>query len=351
MIWWKPIFFIPILNFLRLKRALFKSINGEGCFYKGLFMKKWLQEKLACPECTMEAVPLDLEIKEERDDDVLEGVLRCPTCGNCYFINQGVAVVLRKKNLSVLSDNSGYNSRDMLSSYLWSHFSEFYGDPNTTDAYKIWSLHFRETNGCALDIGCSVGRLSFELSKTHSRVIGIDTSLSFIRKARELLVKKRLEFDLTVEGHITEAHSCELDPNWNYHRVDFIVADALALPFPKDLFSTVTSINVLEKLPRPIQHLQEVNKVLRKTNAMFLFSDPFSWDETVSDPESWLGGRTQGKYKGRGLGNISRLFLGEDGIFDPPLEIREKGNVAWKIRKTENLWEYINSQFIVGERI
>jgi SAM-dependent methyltransferase len=227
-------------------------------------MKKWLQEKLVCPECIMEAMPLDLEIKEERDDDVLEGELWCPTCGSRYLINQGVAVVLPKKTLSVVSDNSGYNSQDMLSSYLWSHFSEFFDGPNATDAYKIWALHFRETDDCALDIGCSVGRLSFELSKTHSRVIGIDTSLSFIRKARELLVKKRLEFDLIVEGHITEARSCELDQNWNYHGVDFIVADALARPFPKNMFSTVTSINVLEKLPRPVQHLQEVNKVLRK---------------------------------------------------------------------------------------
>ncbi|MBW1828738.1 MAG: methyltransferase domain-containing protein [Deltaproteobacteria bacterium] len=314
-------------------------------------MKKWLQEKLVCPECTMDAMPLDLEIKEERDGDVLEGELRCPTCGSCYPINQGVAVVLPKKARSVVSDNSGYNSQGMLSSYLWSHYSEFFDGPNATDAYKTWSLYFRETDGCALDIGCAVGRLSFELSKTHSRVIGIDTSLSFIRKARELLDKKRLEFDLIVEGHITEAHSCDLDQNWNYHGVDFIVADALALPFPKNMFSTVTSINVLEKLPRPIQHLQDVNKVLRKENAMFLFSDPFSWDATISDPELWLSGRTEGKYKGRGLDNISRLFSGEDGIFVPPLGICEKGSVAWKIRKTENLWEYINSQFIVGKRI
>ncbi len=313
-------------------------------------MRKWLQEKLVCPVCIMEEIPLDLEIYEEQDDDVLEGELRCPACESSYSISQGVAVVLPKKSLSVVSDHSGYNSQGMLSSYLWSHFSEFFDGPNATDAYKTWALHFREIDGCALDIGCSVGRLSFELSKTHSRVIGIDTSLSFIRKARELLVKKRLEFDLIVEGHITEARSCELDQNWNYNGVDFIVADALAIPFPKNLFSTVTSINVLEKLPRPIQHLQDVNKVLREENAMFVFSDPFSWDATVSAPEFWLSGRNEGGHKGRGIDNISRLFSGEDGIFDPPLDICEKGSVAWKIRKTENLWEHINSQFIVGKR-
>jgi len=313
-------------------------------------MKKWLQEKLVCPECSMAEIPLDMEIKETRDDDVLEGTLRCPACGSCYLINQGVAVVLPARTLPVVSDNSGYNSPGMLSSYLWSHFSEFFDGPNATDAYRKWALHFQKTDGCALDIGCAVGRLSFEMSKTHSQVIGIDTSLRFIRKARELMIKKRLEFDLIVEGHITKAHACDLDQNWNFHGIEFIVADALALPFRKNLFSTVTSINVLEKVSLPILHLQDVNRVLNEENAMFLFSDPFSWDETVSDPEFWLSGRNKGKHKGRGIDNISRLFSGEDGIFDPPLEIREKGNVSWKIRKTENLWEYINSQFIVGER-
>ena len=79
---------------------------ARGIFDKGLFMKKWLQEKLVCPECTMDAMPLDLEIKEERDGDVLEGELRCPTCGSCYPINQGVAVVLPKKARSSKSFNS-----------------------------------------------------------------------------------------------------------------------------------------------------------------------------------------------------------------------------------------------------
>ena len=46
-----------------------QGFSIEQSFYKGLFMKKWLQEKLVCPECTMDAKPLDLEIKEERDDD------------------------------------------------------------------------------------------------------------------------------------------------------------------------------------------------------------------------------------------------------------------------------------------
>jgi SAM-dependent methyltransferase len=132
--------------------------------------------------------------------------------------------------------------------------------------------------------------------------------------------------------------------------VEFIVADALALPFPKSLFSTVSSVNILEKVPDPLQHLAEANRVLNEKDSMFLFSDPFSWDETVMDSELWLGGKANGKYGGRGMGNISRILSDGDGVFDPPMEIIDRKDIAWKIRKTANLWEYINSQSVVATR-
>jgi hypothetical protein len=47
---------------------------------------------------------------------------------------------------------------------------------------------------------------------------------------------------------------------------------------------------------------------------------------------------------------MHRFFEGADGIFDPPLQIAGEGKVSWKIRKTENLWEHITSQFLIGNR-
>lgn len=313
-------------------------------------MKKWLADRLICPDCLTEEIPLDLEVKEAQLDDLLEGELTCPACKRCYQIHKGVAVVLPEKSMPVVLENLGYNTPGMLSSYLWSHYSDLFEDPQATDAYRIWASHLRNINGYALDIGCAVGRLSFELSKSNTHVIGIDTSISFIRKARELLKARELTFDLIIEGLITEERSCTFDGQWNFDRIDFLVADALALPFPRSMFSTVTSVNILEKVSSPIDHLIDINRVLREENAMFMFSDPFSWDESVSHPESWLGGKTYGTYPGRGIDTIARLFSGQDKIFDPPLEITARSNVSWKIRKTENLWEHINSQFIIGNR-
>jgi len=128
------------------------------------------------------------------------------------------------------------------------------------------------------------------------------------------------------------------------------VADAMALPFPGSNFNTVCSVNILEKVPNPIRHLAEVDRVLVDRSGRFIFSDPFSWDESVSHPDSWIGGSPDGLNPGRGADAMRRLMGSEKTLFSPPLDIVEEGDISWKIRKTENLWEHITSQFLVGTR-
>ena len=313
-------------------------------------MKIWLHDNLRCPDCLPDEVPLTLDSDDRDTDEIIDGRLVCPECRQEYPIEDGVAIVLPRRSRPLLSNVGGYNSWGMLSAYLWSHYGEFFNDPDATDAYRRWSASFIISRGYALDIGCAVGRLSFELSKTHARVIGVDTSLSFITQARALLRQRRLVFDLITEGLIAERRVCDLDPAWNYAGVDFIVADALALPFPRGFFATVASVNILEKVSHPRRHLVDVDRVLRQENAMFVFADPFSWDQSVSPPELWLGGTVNGRNPGRGFDNMTAFFQGGGGLFSPPFKIVDQGAVLWKIRKTENLREHINSQYLVGIR-
>lgn len=313
-------------------------------------MKKWVTNKLICPQCLDAEVPLNIAIREAQSDDVIEGEMSCPECRGKFPIRQGIAVLLPENRRGFLNDDRGYNASGMLSSYLWSHFCDLLCDPQATDAYDVWSSSFKPIHGDALDVGCAVGRLSLELAKTHEYVIGLDTSIRFIRKAREILTSRKLDFDLIIEGHLTEPRSFRFDDNWDFQRVDYIVADALALPFRKRKFATAAAINLLEKVPDPMKHLTEINRVLRGYASMFLFSDPFSWDEAVSPPERWLSGSGNARYSARGIDTLRRLFSGEYGVFDPPLRVIADGNVDWKIRKTENLWEHITSQYLVGHR-
>jgi len=317
-------------------------------------MKKWLTSELICPECLDrepdKEVQLTVDIHRENDEDIIDGRLNCPDCGRKYDINDGVAVVVPEKTLPVTWQRGGYGSFSMRSSYLWSHYSEFFNGPDATDAYKKWAAAFVPRKGWALDIGCAVGRLTFEMTRTHDRAVGVDTSLSFIRAARNLATLKHLEFDLIIEGEITEKRSSSLDHGFEFENAEFIVADAMALPFRRDRFATASSVNILEKVPDPSRHFAEANRVMDRTDARFLFSDPFSWDETVSSPGLWLGGRTEGPFKGFGMENICRMLQDDGGIFSPGFSIQETGRVQWKIRKTQNLREHITSQFVIAQR-
>lgn len=313
-------------------------------------MKKWLLEKLICPECLDLEIPLTADSQKETDEEIIEGQLTCPECGRFYEIANGLAVVVPQKTLPVTRDDSGYGSYSMLSSYLWSHFSEFFNGPDATDAYRKWSETLMAREGWALDIGCAVGRLTFEMSRKHSRAIGIDTSRSFVAAARKIAAQQTLEFEMIIEGRITETRSCKLDQGFSFANSEFIVADAMALPFRKQSFMTASSVNILEKVPEPARHLAEANRIMTRHNSQFLFSDPCSWDESVSSPELWLGGRNEGPSKGFGIDNICRMLQSPAGIFAPGFELRETGEVHWKIRKTRNLWEHITSQFIVAQR-
>ncbi|MDJ0782276.1 MAG: methyltransferase domain-containing protein [Desulfosarcinaceae bacterium] len=314
-------------------------------------MKRWLVDRLICPECTALEMPLTLTIREEHGEDVWDGALRCLDCDRIYPIRGGVADLLPGDTRAKMDAESGYNTPAMLSAYLWSHYSDLIGDPQATDAYRQWSSRIPPRPGPALDVGCAVGRLTFELADTHAHVIGIDASAAFIRSARQILTSKRLDFDLIIEGNLSEPWGCAFsDRNWE--GVEFIVADALALPFRSRTFATIAALNILEKVPDPLQHLMEVNRTLKPSGATFLFSDPFSWDPAVSPPETWLVGSGEGNsdYSPRGIDTLRRMFTGAFDLFDPPFEIVADGEVAWKIRKTANLWEHITSQYLVGQR-
>ena len=314
-------------------------------------MKKWLVEELICPQCLDNEFVLNPDIQTQTDDEIIEGKLVCPQCKQVYEIHEGIAVVVPEQTLPIVQDVAGYNSFSMLSSYLWSHYSEFFNGPDATDAYQKWARAFdTQRPGWALDIGCSVGRLTFEMTKTHDRAVGLDTSISFVRAARELAAQMRLAFDLIMEGRITEKRACDLDPDFGFDRAEFIVADAMALPFRSRRFATVSSVNILEKVPNPLVHLTEANRVMDEKEAQFLFSDPFSWDENVNSPDLWLGGTDEGTFKGFGMDNICRLLQDPESVFSPGFTIRDVGQVLWKIRKTRNLWEHITSQFVVAQR-
>jgi putative 4-mercaptohistidine N1-methyltranferase len=144
-------------------------------------------------------------------------------------------------------------------------------------------------NARALDLGCAVGRSSFELARYCTEVIGIDSSQPFIRAAAFLKKAGHLGFDRVDEGTLTSRCIAEVPHNVNRTRVHFEVGDAMKLRFSLGDFDVVLAANLLCRLPEPIQLILKFSQLVRPGGQLIITS-PYSWSRDFTPPPKWLGG-------------------------------------------------------------
>jgi SAM-dependent methyltransferase len=65
----------------------------------------------------------------------------------------------------------------------------------------------------ALDVGCAVGRSSFELAREFEEVVGIDYSSAFIQRCQELKMTGRSPYRLVTEGALGEDKIATVHPD------------------------------------------------------------------------------------------------------------------------------------------
>ena len=312
-------------------------------------MKKALLEMLICPLCLPEEHRMRETLVVASQEDIVQGNLRCEHCRTDYPIRDGIAFLDPNHSEAALAKNR-YETPPLLSSYLWSHYGDLLQDEQASDAYRAWADLMKPHAGACLDTGSATGRFSFEMAQKCDFVIGIDNSVSFIRASRELMARRGASLALPEEGLLKRQETLTFPEDWKTHNTEFIVGDAQAIPFRSGLFSSVSSLNVVDKVPKPLTHLTEINRVARAKDVQFLFSDPFSWSAEVTDPESWLGGTLDGVFSGRGKENVIALLEGKTGALAPPWQVERHGHVWWKIRTHSNHFELIRSCFIKAVR-
>lgn len=312
-------------------------------------MKSSLIDILVCPFCLPEERRLKEKIYDEDLGDIISGELICEYCGRVYPVHDGISF-LQPEHPDEKRPGNRYETGPLLSSYLWSHYSDMLNEEDGHDAYIRWAGHMDKTPGKCLDIGCAVGRFAFEMSRKSEFVIGIDNSISFVKAARDLMINHRRKIPLVEEGNIIKEETLVLPEEWALSNVEFIVADALALPFCSGAFSAISSLNIIDKIPVPMKHLMELNRTAREKGAQFLFSDPFSWSKDSAEEEEWLGGKVEDPYSGKGMDNIIAILKGLKGNISPGWTIEKQGHVWWKIRAHNNYYELIRSCFLKAAR-
>lgn len=220
-------------------------------------MNEQLLKYFICPVCLPVEIPLDCQVEEAQNNDIINGTLSCSNCHAAYPIEEGIAFLEPTGKQPVSPKQNKYEQEEVVASYLWSHYGDLLNDPDWSDAYPRWSAQIQPASGLGIDLGAAVGRFTFELAGKCDFAVGIDNSTAFIRTARDLMREKKTQILLKDEGHIHRRETVELPESWPQSNMEFIVADALHLPFRTYTASITSSLNLIDKLPHPLLHLQE----------------------------------------------------------------------------------------------
>jgi SAM-dependent methyltransferase/uncharacterized protein YbaR (Trm112 family) len=339
-----------------------------------------------CPSCIkhgrgQHALTL-AAVYEERDEDVLAGILHCsnPACCHEYPIIDGIPVIvpalrtlmaergvelLLRDDLdpaleSLVGDAIGPGTwfdtmRQLVSTYAWDGWADL--DPAEPPAEegprpgaarrclaRLLEMAGGPAPGRVLDLGCGAGRTTFDLGARHrdALVLGIDTNLALLRLARRAagglvsyprrrvgLVYDRRRFAVTLPGS---------------ERVDFWACDALTLPFLSASADLAVALNLLDCVTEPLRLLAGLAEVVHP-GGRALLATPYDWSTRATPVETWIGGHSQRSayageaepflrallHEGAHAQSVAGLtLLGEDQSWPWQTRLHERGAVQYR---------------------
>lgn len=191
-----------------------------------------------------------------------------------------------------------YETDNLVSQYCEFHYGEaYFGVKNfpQTSVHALQPFLHKIQPNKVLDLGCAVGRSSFELAQYFDHVTAIDYSHKFIDVAKQLQNDNTLQYRITTEGSLYETKEINLKQlklDHNKTSIDFQQGDALNLDPSITNYDLIFCSNLIDRLYDPKTFLQQIQHKLN-TNALLVILSPYTWLEEYTKPTHWLGGYTQ----------------------------------------------------------
>ncbi len=177
----------------------------------------------------------------------------------------------------------------------------------------------------ALDLGCAVGRSTFELARHCSEVVGIDYSQRFIEVARHLQQHGSIDYAYVEEGLLTAPATAAVPAEIDRQRVTFEQGDAQDLRPDLGSFDVVLLANLVDRLREPRRCLARLPDFVRP-GGQLMVTTPCTWLEDYTAPSHWLGGFEQEGWPVRTLETLHALLDSHFTLartLDLPFLIRE----------------------------
>ncbi len=255
-----------------------------------------------------------------------------------------------ESDVQINQEFNTYETDELISQYLEFHYGdEYFGVsnfPKTCIDTIFEHCHDRSFNK-AFDIGCAVGRSSFELAAKIPHVDALDFSTRFIRNALSLRDHGKIRYLITDEGELStlkEVHLEKLGLQATAGRVNFSQGDACNLkPLYQD-YDLVFAGNLIDRLYEPAVFLGMIHQRMRK-NGILVLTSPYTWLEEFTEKQYWIGG-----YKDNGE-NVTTL----DGLTDmlkPHFEpYHDPIDVPFVIRETARKYQHTIAQMTLWKRV
>jgi putative 4-mercaptohistidine N1-methyltranferase len=251
-------------------------------------------------------------------------------------------------------DFNSYETDELLQQYLLFHYGEA-GDQMPWEFGPADALEFPQrcvSEGLdpdrlpdasrALDIGCAVGRSTFELARYFDDVIGIDYSDAFVMAARLIYREGYIHYRIPETGTITR-ETVARRPEAAIGRIQFEQGDAQELRPDLGSFDCVLAANLLCRLARPDAFLRRLPDLV-KPGGQLIITTPNTWLTSFTAREFWIGATPE---TGEPLEALEKLLKNQFRLqrsWDMPFLIREhRRKYQWSVAQASR-WTRIGSE-------
>ena len=152
--------------------------------------------------------------------------------------------------------NNIYETDELLNQYMAFHFgSSYFGVPNYPARCAELCIEFMGSRPRrkALDLGCAVGRSSFDLALGFDKVVGMDLSSRFVDAANRMKAGETLPYFLHDEGELgrtVEVSLGQFDFSAVRNKVEFEVGDACNLGVQHSGYDLIFAGNLIDRVFR-----------------------------------------------------------------------------------------------------
>jgi putative 4-mercaptohistidine N1-methyltranferase len=242
-----------------------------------------------------------------------------------------------------------YETDTAVAQYCEAHYGQkYFGVPNAPK--KCADLCLEYTQGRprqrALDLGCAVGRATFELAREFDHVTGIDFSARFVRVADQLKEKGNCHYELVEEGEVVSYHEARLADaglEGMTEKVEFWQGDATNLKPQFTGYDLILAANLLDRLYDPKKFLDTIHERLN-VGGVLVITSPYTWLEEFTKKENWLGGFRQ-------AGEPCMTFDMLVETLSPRFKMLDKPqDMEFVIRETKRKFQHVLAEVTAWER-